>query len=125
VSRFQNAIQSVMKKLIPHVPDTMVPGGISDPLIARREGLIGTEVSRVDGAEKVTGSAPFAAEIVLDDMLYASLAHSTIARGKITVLDTSAAERAPGVVMVMTHQNAIAMKAIPYFLAAPSSRSRR
>jgi xanthine dehydrogenase YagR molybdenum-binding subunit len=121
VSRFQNAIQSVMKKLVPHLPDRIVPGGISDPLIARRDGLIGTEVSRVDGAAKVTGTAPFAAEIVLDDMLYASLAHSTIARGKITVLDTSAAERAPGVVLVMTHQNAIAMKAIPYFLAAPKS----
>jgi xanthine dehydrogenase YagR molybdenum-binding subunit len=121
VSRFQNAIQSVLKKLVPHLPDRVIPGGVPDPLIARRDGLIGAEVSRVDGPAKVTGAAPFAAEIVLDDMLYAALAHSTIARGKITLLETSAAERAPGVVLVMTHQNAIAMKAIPYFLAAPKS----
>jgi len=121
VSRFQNAIQSVMKKLVPHLPDRVVPGGIPDPLIARGGGRIGTEVSRVDGPQKVTGTAAFAAEIVLDNMLYASLAHSTIARGKIAALDTSDAERAPGVVLVMTHHNAIAMKAIPYFLAAPKS----
>jgi xanthine dehydrogenase YagR molybdenum-binding subunit len=121
MSRFQNVVQAVMKKIVPHLPDRMVPGGTPDPLIARQDGLIGTEVARVDGPAKVTGRAPFAAEIVLDDMLYASVAYSTIARGTITVLDTRDAERAPGVVMVMSHQNAITIKPVPYFSAAPKS----
>jgi xanthine dehydrogenase YagR molybdenum-binding subunit len=121
VSRFQNVVQSVMKRVVPHLPDRMVPGGNPDPLIARREGLIGAEVTRVDGPVKVTGTAPFAAEIVLDDMVYASVAFSTIARGKIIELDIADAERAPGVVMVMTHRNVIDIKAIPYFSAVPKS----
>lgn len=120
MSRFQNAMQAVMKRLVPHLPDKLVPGGVPDPLIAKHA-LIGTEIPRVDGAPKVQGAAPFAAEFALDGMLYASLAFSTIPRGRIAKLDVAAAERAPGVVMVMTHENAIAMKAIPFFQAAPKS----
>jgi len=121
VSRLQNVMQTVMKKVVPHLPDRMVPGGVPDPLIAQRDGLIGTEVSRVDGRDKVTGSATFAAEVALDGMLYASVVCSTIARGTLRLLDTDDAGRAPGVVLVMSHHNAIAIKSIPYFSAAPKS----
>ncbi len=41
-----------------------------------------------------------------EGMVYAALRYSTIARGRITTLDTSAAEAAAGVVLVMTHRNA-------------------
>ena len=75
-------------------------------------------MSRVDGPLKVKGTARFAAEVTLEGMVYAALAYSTIPKGRITALETSAAEKAPGVVLVMTHRNAPRMKTIPSFLTA-------
>jgi len=91
------------------------PGSEPDPLIRHRQGWSGAPVSRLDGPLKVTGAARFAAEFPMTGTLYAALAFSTIARGRLATLDTSAAERAPGVVLVMTHRNAPRMKAPPAF----------
>jgi xanthine dehydrogenase YagR molybdenum-binding subunit len=117
----QGTVQTVMKKAIALAPDSSIPGGIPDPLIEHKHGLIGTQVSRVDGPLKVKGAAPFAAEVTLDGMVYAALAFSTVAKGRIASLDTSAAENAPGVVLVMSHHNAPKMAPIPYFMQAPKS----
>ncbi|HEY4028430.1 MAG TPA: xanthine dehydrogenase family protein molybdopterin-binding subunit, partial [Candidatus Dormibacteraeota bacterium] len=61
----------------------------------------------------------FAAEFPMEGMVYASLAYSTVARGRIATLDTSEAEAAPGVVLVMTHRNAPRMNAVPGFGTSP------
>ena len=74
----QAAVQGAMAKLVPLAPDSWIPGGVPDPLIARKHGLIGTSVSRLDGPLKVKGAARFAAEFALDDMVYAALAFATI-----------------------------------------------
>ncbi|HZA74922.1 MAG TPA: xanthine dehydrogenase family protein molybdopterin-binding subunit, partial [Acidimicrobiales bacterium] len=66
---------------------------------------VGQLLSRVDGAAKVKGEARFAAEYQLDDLAYARLVCSTIAKGRITAIDVSEAERAPGVIAVVTHEN--------------------
>ncbi|MCL2583905.1 MAG: xanthine dehydrogenase family protein molybdopterin-binding subunit, partial [Streptosporangiales bacterium] len=102
--------------------DGWTPDGKSDPLMTRRGGLIGAPLSRLDGALKVTGTAPFAAEIPLDGMVYASLLYSTVARGRVR-LDTSEAERASGVVLVMTHRNAPRLNPPPGFLTAEKAMS--
>ena len=102
----QGLVQGAMSKLVPLAPDSWIPGGVPDPLIARKHGTIGTPVSRLDGPLKVQGAARFAAEVRLDDMAYAALRYSTIARGRIAAIDTDAAQAAPGVVLVMTHLNA-------------------
>lgn len=60
---------------------------------------------RVDGVDKVTGKAKYAAEHPLPRMSYAVLVGSTIAKGKIKTLDTKAAEGAPGVLAVISHLN--------------------
>ena len=67
---------------------------------------IGARLDRVDGRLKVTGAATYAAEFRVPGLAYATLVQSTIARGRITRLDTSAAEVAPGVLGVITHRNA-------------------
>ena len=121
MSLIQKAVQAVMKKAVELAPDAWVPGGTPDPLIRHQHGLIGAPVSRVDGACKVRGEARFAAEFAMEGMVYATLAHSTIAKGRIATLDTSAAEAAPGVVLVMTHRNAPPMQPAPVFLAAPKA----
>jgi xanthine dehydrogenase YagR molybdenum-binding subunit len=101
----------------PPAPDTWGPAGKPDPL-TRRHGLIGAPISRLDGPLKVTGAARFAAEFPKPGLLYAALAYSTIAQGRLTTLDVDAAESAPGVVLVMTYRNAPRMMPGPVFLTA-------
>ncbi len=95
------------------------PNAGPDPVIRAKRGLIGAQVSRLDGPLKVRGEARFAAEYVMEGMVYAALRYSTIARGRITTLDTRAAEAAAGIVLVMTHRNAPRMQPPPLFLTAP------
>ncbi|WP_213954694.1 xanthine dehydrogenase family protein molybdopterin-binding subunit [Variovorax sp. dw_954] len=117
MSIVQEALQAVMKKAIEIAPDAWMPGGTPDPLIARRQGLIGAPISRVDGPLKVRGEARFAAEFPMEGMLYAALVYSTVPKGRIAMLDTAAAEAAPGVALVMTHKNAPRMKPMPLFMS--------
>ncbi|MEW5317292.1 MAG: hypothetical protein WDW38_008603 [Sanguina aurantia] len=86
-----------MKKVAELAPEAWLPGGKPDPLIAQKPALIGAPESRIDGPLKVRGEARFAAEVALDGMVYAALIYSTVAKGHIATLDTSAAEAAPGV----------------------------
>lgn len=97
--------------------------GPADPLAARRGGPLGAPMSRVDGPKKVSGAAPFAAEFPLDGMLYAALVFSTVAKGRIAHLDTSTAEAAEGVALVMTYRNAPRLQAPPMFLTQPNAAS--
>ena len=117
----KTAAQMVMKKAVEIAPDRLIPGGTLDPLERQQHGLIGAPVSRIDGPLKVQGAAPFAAEFAMEEMLYASLVYSTIAKGKITDLDTDAAEAAPGVVFVMTYRNAPKLKPPPIFMTSPKA----
>jgi xanthine dehydrogenase YagR molybdenum-binding subunit len=66
---------------------------------------IGTPASRVDGIAKVTGAAKYAAEFNVPDLAYASVVGSTIAKGRITRIDTSDALQVEGVIDVLTHEN--------------------
>jgi xanthine dehydrogenase YagR molybdenum-binding subunit len=103
---------------IPRVPDGWTPTTGPDPLARAKHGLIGAQVSRLDGPLKVQGAARFAAEYVMEGMVYAALRYSTIARGRITTLDTAAAEAAAGVVLVMTYRNVPRMQPPPLILTA-------
>ncbi len=67
---------------------------------------IGKETSRVDGVAKVTGKAKNAAEFRVPNVAYGFIVTGTIAKGRITGMDTRDAERAPGVIRVLTHRNA-------------------
>ena len=118
MSMIKNAAMAVMKKAIEVAPESLIPGSQPDPLIENRGDLIGAPISRIDGPLKVQGQARFAAEFPLERMLYAALAYSTIPKGRIATLDTSAAEAADGVVLVMTHRNAPRLKPTPLFMSA-------
>jgi xanthine dehydrogenase YagR molybdenum-binding subunit len=117
----QGLMQGAMEKLVPLAPDSWIPGGRPDPLIAHKHGLIGTPVSRRDGALKVKGEAGFAAEFRFDDMAFAALAYATIPRGRLTAIDSAAAEAAPGVVLVMTHLNAPRINTPGVFGSSPTA----
>src|SRR5205085_8004807 len=68
--------------------------------------FIGQSISRVDGRQKVTGRATYAAEFDVPDQAHGAIVRSTVANGRIASIDSEAAERAPGVVAVLTHRNA-------------------
>ncbi|GIH26905.1 carbon-monoxide dehydrogenase large subunit [Acrocarpospora phusangensis] len=74
---------------------------------------VGKPVDRVDGTLKATGAARYAAEFPYPDLAYAALVHATVARGRITRIDAGLARKTPGVVAVITHLNAPAMKPPP------------
>ena len=67
---------------------------------------VGSSPPRVDGLAKVSGEARYAAEFAPQGLLYAATADSICPAGAIATLDTDAAERAPGVLLVLTHLNA-------------------
>jgi xanthine dehydrogenase YagR molybdenum-binding subunit len=68
--------------------------------------LIGDPLDRVDGRLKVIGAARYAAEFPIQRLVYGYLVQSTIARGRIDGIETSAAEHSPGVLAVVTYRNA-------------------
>ncbi len=94
------------------------PGGQPDRLI-NKPGAIGRSLPRIDGPQKVTGRARFAAEVPREGLTYAAIVTSTIARGRIVSLDISSAEAAPGVMFVMTHKNAPKMEPPALFMTSP------
>ena len=67
---------------------------------------IGQPLRRVDGRQKVTGQARYAAEHPVGGCVHGVLVTSTIAAGRITRLDASAAAQAPGVLAIVSHLNA-------------------
>ena len=67
---------------------------------------MGTSVPRLEGPQKVAGTARYAFEHPVAAPLYLHPVQSTIARGRVTAIDTSAAEALDGVVAVLTHENA-------------------
>lgn len=71
----------------------------------RNDPHIGSPRNRVDGPAKVTGAATYVAEFAASDLGYGYIVESAIARGRIQAIDVSAAEAAPGVIKVFTHEN--------------------
>ncbi|MFT4468635.1 xanthine dehydrogenase family protein molybdopterin-binding subunit [Arthrobacter sulfonylureivorans] len=73
---------------------------------AQQPAATGLDLERVDGRAKVLGLAPYAYEHAAEHPTYLHAVQSTIARGRITAIDTAAAETMDGVVAVLTHLNA-------------------
>ncbi|MGW1840180.1 xanthine dehydrogenase family protein molybdopterin-binding subunit [Streptomyces sp. BBFR2] len=67
---------------------------------------LGAPVARREGHAKVTGAAQYAAEPAPPGLLHAWPVPATVARGRITAVDTAAALALPGVRAVLTHENA-------------------
>ncbi len=66
---------------------------------------IGRDTQRIDGPRKVTGLAQYTSDFNFPGMLYAVPVEATIANGKLLSLDTSAADKVPGVRAVFHRGN--------------------
>jgi CO/xanthine dehydrogenase Mo-binding subunit len=64
--------------------------------------VVNHSVPRADGVAKVTGSALYTGDIVLERMAHAKMLRSPFAHARIRSLDASAARRQPGVIEVLT-----------------------
>ncbi|MDR5800813.1 xanthine dehydrogenase family protein molybdopterin-binding subunit [Caballeronia sp. LZ001] len=69
--------------------------------------IIGKPFDRTDGVLKVTGQARYSADNTDAKLAHAVLITSTIAKGRIASIDTSGADTMPGVLLVLTHKNAM------------------
>src|SRR5258706_7274891 len=67
---------------------------------------IGPPLDRIDGAQKVTGAAKYAYEYAVEGVTYVFPVQSTIAKGRVVSIDASAARALPGVIAVLSHENA-------------------
>ncbi|MFJ9875603.1 xanthine dehydrogenase family protein molybdopterin-binding subunit [[Kitasatospora] papulosa] len=67
---------------------------------------VGTARTRVEGREKVTGTARYAGEIPFADLAHGWLVLSPITRGRIRDIDTAPVLAMPGVLTVLHHGNA-------------------
>src|SRR5690625_1507580 len=71
-----------------------------------RATAIGTDLTRVEGPAKVRGRVPYAYEHPLEEPLHLHPLCATIARGRVSSIDASAASALDGVVRVITHHDA-------------------
>jgi xanthine dehydrogenase YagR molybdenum-binding subunit len=68
--------------------------------------VVGSAISRKDGALKVTGQARYAADHPLEHVVHAVAICSTVGNGRVSRIDSSAAARAPGFLTIIHHGNA-------------------
>ena len=66
---------------------------------------IGKPIARIDGLAKVTGQVRYGMDAAVSGAVHAHLVTSTVARGRVLEIDATEAERAPGLVAVITAAN--------------------
>lgn len=66
------------------------------------KGLIGDDLPRVDAPRKTLGEAKYCDDLYLDGMLYGTALRSAYPRARVLLIDTSEAEKMPGVVKILT-----------------------
>jgi len=66
------------------------------------KGIVGENLDRVDAPAKALGDAKYADDLYLDGMLFGTAKRSDFPRARVLSIDTREAEKAPGVVCVLT-----------------------
>lgn len=85
------------------VPETAPPKAEMPPWGETK--VVGKRVPRVDGYERVSGSAVYPLDVALPDMLHAAILRCPHAHATVKSVDTSAAEKMPGVRAVLTSKS--------------------
>jgi xanthine dehydrogenase YagR molybdenum-binding subunit len=80
-------------------------------------GAVGADLERIEAREKVTGAAKYAFEHHADNVAFAAAVQATIAKGEVESVDASDALAVPGVLAVLSHENAPRLRDIDAELA--------
>lgn len=106
--------------IIGEPPETPEPQGQPEPWTTTT--IVGKRQPRIDGYERVSGTAIYASDVILPDMLYAATLRCPHASAVVTKIDTAAAEKMPGVAAILTHESTGAE--IPWYNARTGPLSR-
>ena len=85
--------------------------------------IIGKSRARIDTPGKVDGSAEFGLDVKLPGMLHAVLAQSPVLGGKLTALDSSVAEKMPGVRKVLVTSSGVVVVADHFWQALKARKA--
>ncbi len=94
--------------------------GDSPPKLDRDFSFVGKDIDRIDGVEKATGRAKYAGDVKLEGMLYAKILRSPHAHARVRKVDSSEAERLPGVRAVISKNNCDGWKTFWYTIQQPA-----
>jgi xanthine dehydrogenase YagR molybdenum-binding subunit len=83
------------------------------------DGGLGGRLVRIDGEAKIRGEATYAVENHPENLCHAVLVGSAIASGRVASIDTTAAEAAPGVLLVLTADNQLELNSPSTWLGTP------
>lgn len=78
--------------------------------MSKEYSVIGKSKPKIDGREKVTGAAKYCGDLKFPNMLYGKILTSPHAHARIISIDTSEAEKLPGVKAVITHKDVPSLK---------------
>ena len=84
-------------------PETPEPQGAPEPWTTTT--VVGKRLPRIDGYERVSGTAVYASDVLLPDMLYAATLRCPHASAVVTKIDTAAAAKLPGVAAILTNES--------------------
>ncbi|WFU11607.1 hypothetical protein QA646_24775 (plasmid) [Rhizobium sp. CB3090] len=82
---------------------------------------MGEPLPRIDARLKVTGKAPYPADIPVNNLAHGMLVTSAVARGRLTSLHLNEARAVPGVIDVITHETVEGELEAPEFGASGST----
>lgn len=101
-------------------PETPAPSTTPEPWAETK--VVGKPLPRVDAYDRVSGSAVYPSDVILPDMLHAAILACPHAHAMVRRVDTSAAEKMPGVRAILTGQSPGAD--IPWFTTRSGFSSR-
>jgi CO/xanthine dehydrogenase Mo-binding subunit len=90
----EEALRTEFQQQLPQGPEKIEPWGDTR--------IVGKGLPRVDAYDKVSGAAEYTYDVILPNMLYAAILRSPHAHAMVKNVDTSAAEKMPGVAAVLT-----------------------
>lgn len=103
-------------------PVPRTPEPVDEPKPWKETKIVGQRMARVDAYERVSGSATYTYDVMLPGMLYAAVLRCPHAHAIVKSVDTSAAEKMPGVHAIMTKDSAGAD--IPWYGSGSNPQSR-
>ena len=103
------------------------PSGAPSLKASATAGSSGRPLRRLDAPLKVTGTAKYTADYQPDDMAHAVLVCSPIASGRIITINAADTECMPGVLGIVSHENAskLLRSPAPQWPSAPEELLRR
>ena len=98
-------IEGHVSEVLVEIPENEVQPWAAD----HKFKVVGQRVPRIDGRQRVTGKAVYTADIQLPGMVWCKILRSPYPHAEVVDIDTSEAEKIPGVLAIIHHKNTAPM----------------